>query len=110
MRWLRGEKLASMNISSHSNACALEDVENQRKSYRVPSRWWLASTAFPLIAGILGPMASAFTVCALVQDWRVAVTLEGKETSGDSLADPEWLLCPDCRTLMCQPTNLSNSG
>ncbi|KAK8084965.1 hypothetical protein PG997_006236 [Apiospora hydei] len=31
------------------------------------SRWWFASSAFPMIAGTLGPVASAFSICALVQ-------------------------------------------
>ncbi|KAJ6438929.1 potassium channel [Purpureocillium lavendulum] len=30
-----------------------------------PSRWWFASSAFPMIAGTLGPVASAFSICAL---------------------------------------------
>ena len=34
------------------------------------SRWWFASSAFPMIAGTLGPVASAFSICALVREWR----------------------------------------
>ncbi|EXL39728.1 hypothetical protein FOCG_17664 [Fusarium oxysporum f. sp. radicis-lycopersici 26381] len=29
-----------------------------------PSRWWFLSSAFPMIAGTLGPVASAFSICA----------------------------------------------
>ncbi|OJJ44263.1 hypothetical protein ASPZODRAFT_71853 [Penicilliopsis zonata CBS 506.65] len=56
--------------------------------YLTPARWWLASTAFPLIAGTLGPMATAFSICSLSQDWRY-------ETTGKTLRDipdPEWVL------------------
>lgn len=31
-----------------------------------PSKWWFASTACPLLAGTIGPVASGFNICALV--------------------------------------------
>ncbi|KAH7346453.1 potassium channel-like protein [Rhexocercosporidium sp. MPI-PUGE-AT-0058] len=80
-----------------------EDVENQKGTERdekeedeqeflEPSRWWLASTAFPLIAGTFGPMASAFSICSLVVHWRVEIP-EGKtEAEGVELDDPKWLI------------------
>ncbi|KAF2966437.1 hypothetical protein GQX73_g7144 [Xylaria multiplex] len=34
------------------------------------TRWWFASAAFPMIAGTLGPVASAFSILALVKPWR----------------------------------------
>src|SRR5690349_18217989 len=37
------------------------------------SRWWFASTACPLIAGTFGPMANAFSICALPNKWRVYI-------------------------------------
>lgn len=84
------------------------------------SRWWLASTAFPLLAvsfsfleqkkgassgylaiypdrladvvvkGTFGPMASAFSVCALVEDWRVMIPPGGTESNGVEQKDPKW--------------------
>ena len=53
------------------------------------SRWWFASTGFPLTAGTFGPMASAFSICALVQDWRVVMPGE-TEGIGDKVKDPQW--------------------
>ncbi|KAE8453217.1 hypothetical protein EG329_011284 [Mollisiaceae sp. DMI_Dod_QoI] len=61
-----------------------KDVENQaqdeqgereedEQEFLAPSRWWFASTAFPLIAGTFGPMASAFSICALAVHWRVYI-------------------------------------
>lgn len=54
------------------------------------SRWWFASTAFPLIAGTFGPMASAFSICALVVHWRVRIPPGGVEEHAIFLADPKW--------------------
>lgn len=82
------------------------------------SRWWLASTAFPLLAvsflgrrqgvlsgylaihqyrladivvkGTFGPMASAFSVCALVENWRVMIPPGGTESNGVEEKDPKW--------------------
>lgn len=56
------------------------------------SRWWFASSAFPMIAGTLGPVASAFSICALVQYWRKHI-LPGSDVTKAvfDLQDPIWL-------------------
>jgi potassium channel subfamily K len=54
------------------------------------SRWWFASTAFPLIAGTFGPMANAFSICALVQPWREYIPPGSSEAQGDYISDPHW--------------------
>ena len=54
------------------------------------ARWWYASTAFPLIAGTFGPMANAFSICALVQNWRVSIPKGGSEGHGIDIPDPKW--------------------
>lgn len=61
-----------------------------------PSRWWFASSAFPMIAGTLGPVASAFSICALVRPWRQSAPLEVDVISDPSVSnatfmkDPPW--------------------
>ncbi|KAL2069586.1 hypothetical protein VTL71DRAFT_14265 [Oculimacula yallundae] len=66
--------------------------DEDEQDFLDPSRWWFASTAFPLIAGTFGPMASAFSICALVVTWRVEIP-EGKtEAEGVRLPDPSWLI------------------
>ena len=35
----------------------LDFERDEEQGYLDPSRWWLASTAFPLLAGTFGPMA-----------------------------------------------------
>lgn len=43
-----------------------------------------------LAKGTFGPMASAFSVCALVEDWRVMIPPGGTESNGVEEKDPKW--------------------
>ena len=40
--------------------------------------------------GTFGPMASAFSVCALVENWRVLIPPGSDEARGISEKDPKW--------------------
>lgn len=57
--------------------------------------------------GTFGPMASAFSVCALSQNWRVIVPHGpgGNEAEGFVVKDPGWYVddwCPDViRRIRC---------
>jgi hypothetical protein len=67
-------------------------VEHER-NYLAPSRWWFASTAFPLIAGTFGPMASAFSICALSQPWRAHLDIPNytyNQGHQQKFPDPAW--------------------
>ncbi|KAB8356592.1 hypothetical protein FH972_024174 [Carpinus fangiana] len=72
--------------------------EEEEKRFLDPSRWWMASTAFPLIAGTFGPMANAFNICALGQYWRE--TFSSDEGNGDFIRDPTWLLAVNAVSLI----------
>ena len=56
-----------------------------------PSRWWFASSAFPMIAGTLGPVASAFSICALVRPWRQYYPPGTDIDQAAFVDDPAWL-------------------
>ncbi|EGU83960.1 hypothetical protein FOXB_05526 [Fusarium oxysporum f. sp. conglutinans Fo5176] len=56
------------------------------------SRWWFLSTAFPMIAGTLGPVASAFSICSMVEPWRQELIPGENVQDAPSVADPSWLL------------------
>ncbi|KAI0142860.1 voltage-gated potassium channel [Xylariaceae sp. FL1272] len=56
-----------------------------------PTRWWLASSAFPMIAGTLGPVASAFSICALINNWRQYIPPGANVTTAVFVDDPYWL-------------------
>lgn len=55
-----------------------------------PSRYWFASSAFPMIAATLGPVASAFSVCALVRPWRQIFPLGSDLDKAQFIDDPIW--------------------
>ena len=65
------------------------------------SRWWFASTAFPLLAGTFGPIASAFSLCAVVANWRVVIPPGGNEGErGTNIKDPPWLIAVNSVSLV----------
>ena len=65
-------------------------AEQEEQDFFDPSRWWFASTACPLIAGTFGPMANAFSICALVEKWRVYIPPGADEGHGIKVQDPKW--------------------
>ncbi|THV76914.1 voltage-gated potassium channel [Aureobasidium pullulans] len=64
----------------------------EERDYTNPNRYWFESTACPLIAGTFGPMASAFSICALSSSWRVYIPPGGTVNNGTTIDDPQWLL------------------
>ncbi|KMQ42364.1 Two pore domain potassium channel domain [Trichophyton rubrum] len=58
----------------------------------LPTRWWFASTAFPLLAGTLGPMANAFSICSLSQNWRAEVGTVATGNLPKTVKDPSWAI------------------
>uniref|UniRef100_D8PYP2 Potassium channel domain-containing protein n=1 Tax=Schizophyllum commune (strain H4-8 / FGSC 9210) TaxID=578458 RepID=D8PYP2_SCHCM len=69
-------------------------------AYSRAKRWWMMSTGFPLIAGTFGPLANLFSVCALVQTWRVQISPDGNERDGERVPDPHWVLAPNIVSLV----------
>ncbi|KAL5627489.1 hypothetical protein BROUX41_003642 [Berkeleyomyces rouxiae] len=57
----------------------------------MPSRWWFASSAFPMIAGTIGPVASAFSILALSRPWRQHRVPGTSIATAQFIADPVWL-------------------
>ena len=74
--------------------------EEQEEEYLDPGRWWFASTACPLLAGTLGPIANGFSICALVYKWRVYIPPEGTEEHGIPIPDPKWLVAINAVSLV----------
>ena len=67
-----------------------KQAEKEEQDFLDPSRWWFASTACPLIAGTFGPMANAFSICALVEKWRVYIPPGSDEGHAQNVEDPQW--------------------
>ncbi|KAH7402581.1 potassium channel-like protein [Pyrenochaeta sp. MPI-SDFR-AT-0127] len=77
-----------------------DEAEQEEREYLDPSRWWFASTASPLIAGTFGPMANAFSICALVEKWRVFISPGSDEAHGVKIEDPKWLIAVNSISLV----------
>ncbi|KAF2192449.1 hypothetical protein K469DRAFT_716995, partial [Zopfia rhizophila CBS 207.26] len=66
-----------------------KQAEEEEQSFLDPGRWWFASTACPLIAGTFGPMANSFSICSLVENWRVYIPPGKDEGHGEAVNDPK---------------------
>ncbi|TVY47555.1 Outward-rectifier potassium channel TOK1, partial [Lachnellula cervina] len=67
------------------------------KTDDLPQDWWFASTAIPLVAATLGPLANVLSIAALVSKWRVELPNngqlpEGTDDAGTDIPDPHWEL------------------
>ncbi|KAI9780275.1 MAG: Potassium channel [Geoglossum umbratile] len=87
------------------NANNVEKLFKQKEGeveedYQTPSRWWFASTALPLVAGTFGPMATAFSICALAESWGMSIPPNETEEQGDEIPDPKWLLAVNAVSLV----------
>ncbi|TWU75019.1 Potassium channel [Metarhizium rileyi] len=60
-------------------------------AHLIPSRWWFASSAFPMVAATLGPVASAFSICALGSQWRQKLVPGQSVDDATFIQDPAWL-------------------
>ncbi|VUC36525.1 unnamed protein product [Clonostachys rosea] len=60
-------------------------------SHLEPGRWWFLSLLFPMIAGTLGPVASAFSICAMSQPWRQLLVPGGNVQDAPTVPNPSWL-------------------
>lgn len=83
-----------------SNPCRLvvcvrkgaEEVQNANSHCR---QWWFASTAIPLLAATIGPLANVLSIAALASKWRVTLPNngqlpEGADDAGVDIPDPLW--------------------
>ncbi|RYP78659.1 hypothetical protein DL771_000326 [Monosporascus sp. 5C6A] len=83
------------NVQEHSQAVDQDNSHpdtSNAQTHLDATRWWFASAAFPMIAGTLGPVASAFSICALVEKWRQLIPPGADITKAEFIQDPVWLL------------------
>lgn len=86
-------------ISNDSKSRPVTVPQTEDAARSMPTRWWYASTAFPLIAGTFGSMANAFSVNALVENWRVSIPPGGTEEHGIDIKDPRFLIAVNAVSL-----------
>lgn len=76
------------------------------KTDDLPQEWWFASTAIPLLAATIGPLANVLSIAALVSKWRVKLPDNGQlpgglDALGINIPDPEWcVFCPHLELLL----------
>lgn len=67
--------------------------------------WWFASTAIPLLAATLGPMANVMSIAALVTSWRSHVVQPEPVVTSESTSvgykDPHWCVALNIASLVC---------
>ncbi|PMD47601.1 voltage-gated potassium channel [Hyaloscypha variabilis F] len=76
------------------------------KTDNLPQDWWFASTAIPLLAATIGPMANVLSIVALVSTWRVTLPNngqlpEGTDDAGINIPDPHWEVILNAISLAC---------
>nr|POE90045.1 outward-rectifier potassium channel tok1 [Quercus suber] len=86
----------------HARDIESSTPSSEQKNNEEPetSRWWFASTASPLLAATLGPIASGFNICALVSYWRSGIFPGTAEEFGIDIPDPPWLLVVNSLSLL----------
>ncbi|CAG7561939.1 unnamed protein product [Fusarium equiseti] len=72
--------------TAHGEKLPKDNDTNGHKS------WWFLSTAFPMIAGTLGPVASAFSICSLAEPWRQNLVPGSDIQDAVNVPDPSWLV------------------
>ena len=83
-----------------------------------PQDWWFASTAIPLLAATLGPLANVLSIAALATPWRACLVKDvsssaasacnwngdrnslGPELSGMPFSDPTWAVALNTLSLI----------
>ncbi|KAF2456250.1 hypothetical protein BDY21DRAFT_348367 [Lineolata rhizophorae] len=67
--------------------------------------WWFASTAIPLFAATLGPLANVLSIAALVTYWRMDLIgpdgTKVPELQGYPFPDPTWCYWLNVASLIC---------
>lgn len=68
-----------------------------------PQDWWFASTAIPLLAATIGPLANVMSIAALITSWRARFEdgYEGKDEHTIGFPDPTWCIALNAASLAC---------
>lgn len=96
---------ADLEIAKHTAPSTTEEQDRKKNSdqqlhHAQSARWYYASTVFPLLAGTFGPMASAFSVSALVTKWRLNLPVPGDYLGAVDIPDPRWLIIVNAVSLL----------
>lgn len=114
---LLGRRKSSGRLTQRRASLMLARTQTGRRWWKFTLRpwdddeeqdWWFASTAIPLLAATLGPLANVFSIAALVTYWRMCLIVGisdlgphaaaqcstggplGPEVAGQPYEDPRW--------------------
>ncbi|MCJ1422026.1 Potassium channel [Xylographa parallela] len=65
--------------------------------------WWFASTAIPLLAATIGPLANVMSIAALITSWRSDYDPDypGIDEASTGYTDPHWCVALNAASLVC---------
>lgn len=70
----------------------------------LPTDWWFASTAIPLVAATFAPMANLLSIAALVVSWRNYTITDDpatRQSTSVGYPDPLWCYALNIASLVC---------
>lgn len=69
----------------------------------LPTDWWFCSTAIPLLAATIGPLANVLSIAALVTSWRQNYNSQFPDVDDQAVGfpDPKWCLGLNGASLAC---------
>lgn len=103
--------LPAINTSRHSRP-SRKSIPHQRGILKLrateddlPTNWWFASTAIPLIAATFAPMANLISIAALVVPWRNNIVDFDDpalyQSTSVGFPDPQWCINLNIASLAC---------
>lgn len=103
--------LPAINTSRHSRP-SRKTIPHQRGILKLrateddlPTNWWFASTAIPLIAATFAPMANLISIAALVAPWRNNIIDFDDpalyQSTSVGFPDPQWCIDLNIASLAC---------
>jgi len=115
---------ASESSSSDQSPAQLDGVEKTEAVARTPTQtkelwkfrlrpdddeetqdWWFASTAIPLLAATMGPLANVLSIAALITSWRNHYDPDypGQDSYSTKhpIRDPRWCIALNAASLTC---------
>ncbi|RDW79600.1 hypothetical protein BP6252_04238 [Coleophoma cylindrospora] len=110
-----GSTLTQRNAKDSGNTESPQGMDVKRtmgrfklrgKTDDLPQDWWFASTAIPLLAATIGPLANVLSITALVSKWRDRLPNngqlpEGSDVYGVGMPDPRWEIILNAISLGC---------
>ena|SRR5437762_8828479 len=94
-RYVDGGRDGNRERHSNGEEKKIDQLQKAKEMLEdIPGIYWFMSTACPLTAATLGPVANVMSICALVYPWRVYMPPQSGYLEGNGLKieDPHWFV------------------